>query len=678
MLKLREFITQIRESKTAEEERSLINKESAEIRNLDKQKEEAYKIRSLTKCIFMTILGYHTEFIQMTCINLLASHSFTNKRFAYLGLSVIMDENSDLLLLTSNTIKTDLDNNNEFIVGCALRAIGEICSVDMCRDSVTQVIRCLSNSNPYIRKKAYLTLTKIINKCPELVESVGSKLSLVFEEKNNGVLMCGLQLAINIFKVDKSFIEQNKKYLKNLLVLLKQLSNCNYSSNYDFEGTTDPFLQVKLLEIISIFYQDSSTIDEELLNLLASISTNTDSTKNPGQSILYELVKTIYTIKGNNDLKDLCTNILSKFFSSNDVSLRFIALSLLVEIAKNDLKKAQDNKNSVFDCIKNEEDLLIKRISLDLTYKLVDRTTIRYFVTECLNLLITGEIDFKTEITTKITQMLHNYSPSLKWEINTLVKMLCLSGNSVTEEVVSSVINLIIKTEQLHKYSMYKLFLSMKSNLGQEGLIKVGLYCLGELSTSILGKTVVTDIETYKFDEDEIKNLINEIIIRKTTTETKQILINTFFKLYQKDEISAELKEFLYKLIEKETFSYNSEIQERAIEYIRFFNSGNNNAKQAIKKPIPTKKSIENEPIQKNIIDTDFDDEDDVFYKQLVEGVLPQEPKKQNINQLFLFDNFPIDNSQDLVFPENNQIPTTNNGIKDNNNTNNIPLLLDL
>ena len=212
MLKLREFITQIRESKTAEEERSLINKESAEIRNLDKQKEEAYKIRSLTKCIFMTILGYHTEFIQMTCINLLASHSFTNKRFAYLGLSVIMDENSDLLLLTSNTIKTDLDNNNEFIVGCALRAIGEICSVDMCRDSVTQVIRCLSNSNPYIRKKAYLTLTKIINKCPELVESVGSKLSLVFEEKNNGVLMCGLQLAINIFKVDKSFIEQNKKY----------------------------------------------------------------------------------------------------------------------------------------------------------------------------------------------------------------------------------------------------------------------------------------------------------------------------------------------------------------------------------------------------------------------------------------------------------------------------------
>ena len=227
--------------------------------------------------------------------------------------------------------------------------------------------------------------------------------------------------------------------------------------------------------------------------------------------------------------------ILSKSFSSNDVSLRFIALSLLVEIAKNDLKKAQDNKNSVFDCIKNEEDLLIKRISLDLTYKLVDRTTIRYFVTECLNLLITGEIDFKTEITTKITQMLHNYSPSLKWEINTLVKMLCLSGNSVTEEVVSSVINLIIKTEQLHKYSMYKLFLSMKSNLGQEGLIKVGLYCLGELSTSILGKTVVTDIETYKFDEDEIKNLINEIIIRKTTTETKQILINTFFKLYQKN-----------------------------------------------------------------------------------------------------------------------------------------------
>ena len=126
MLKLREFIKKIRACKTSEEERSLINKETADIRNLSKEQAEEFKLRSLSKCVFISILGYHTEFIQMTCINLLASSSFLHKRLAYLALSTLMDENSELLLLTSNTIKNDIDNSNPYISACALRAIGEI------------------------------------------------------------------------------------------------------------------------------------------------------------------------------------------------------------------------------------------------------------------------------------------------------------------------------------------------------------------------------------------------------------------------------------------------------------------------------------------------------------------------------------------------------------------------
>ena len=55
------------------------------------------------------MLGYPTNFIHMTCVNLLASGKYSDKRIAYVALCVLMDERSEVLLLTSHTIKKDLE-----------------------------------------------------------------------------------------------------------------------------------------------------------------------------------------------------------------------------------------------------------------------------------------------------------------------------------------------------------------------------------------------------------------------------------------------------------------------------------------------------------------------------------------------------------------------------------------
>ena len=96
----------------------------------------------------MSLMGYQTQFIHMTCLGLLASNNFTQKRLAYLGICMLLDENSEVLLLTSNIIKKDLSNNNQFIVAAALTAIDEISTPDMCRDTCPEVLKCLQSSNP--------------------------------------------------------------------------------------------------------------------------------------------------------------------------------------------------------------------------------------------------------------------------------------------------------------------------------------------------------------------------------------------------------------------------------------------------------------------------------------------------------------------------------------------------
>ena len=101
MLKIRQLIKRIRSCRTAEEERSVINKESAEIRNLSKDPNAPFKARNLCKAIYMQMMGYQTSFMQMSCINLLASSDFTEKRIAYSALPLVIDSTSQVLLLAT-------------------------------------------------------------------------------------------------------------------------------------------------------------------------------------------------------------------------------------------------------------------------------------------------------------------------------------------------------------------------------------------------------------------------------------------------------------------------------------------------------------------------------------------------------------------------------------------------
>jgi AP-1 complex subunit gamma-1 len=219
----------------------------------------------------MHMLGYQTSFISVTCVNLLASSKFTDKRVAYVALCVLMDEKSDILLLASHTIKKDLDNSNQYIVKMALNAIGEVCTADMCRDSVSEVLKLFTHTNPDIKKKAALACTKIIRKCPELLETIADKLHLVLEDKNHGVLLCGLSLASLIFSMEPSYIDKYRKFLPSLIKFLKNLSSTNYAPNYDIHGVTDPFLQVKILEVLAYFGKDNPDSSDEMNDLLASV-----------------------------------------------------------------------------------------------------------------------------------------------------------------------------------------------------------------------------------------------------------------------------------------------------------------------------------------------------------------------------------------------------------------------
>src|SRR5688572_7758901 len=103
--RLRDLIKDVRQCKTAAEERKVISKECANIRTSFKEEENQYRKRNVSKLLFVHMMGYPTVFAQMECLRLIASSSFGERRMGYLGLMLLLDERQEVLMLVTNSLK---------------------------------------------------------------------------------------------------------------------------------------------------------------------------------------------------------------------------------------------------------------------------------------------------------------------------------------------------------------------------------------------------------------------------------------------------------------------------------------------------------------------------------------------------------------------------------------------
>jgi AP-1 complex subunit gamma-1 len=86
---------------------------------------------------------------------LIASPRFFEKRIGYLILSVILDENDDLLTLVPNTLNNDLQHHNSLVNSLALTAIATIADADTIRQLLPSIQNCFKHEQQFIRKKVF-------------------------------------------------------------------------------------------------------------------------------------------------------------------------------------------------------------------------------------------------------------------------------------------------------------------------------------------------------------------------------------------------------------------------------------------------------------------------------------------------------------------------------------------
>ena len=447
----------------------------------------------------------------------------------------------------------------------------------MSRDLFQQIESLLSTANPYIRRKAALCAMRICRKVPDLQEHFVEKAKLLLSDRNHGVLLCGLTLVTSMCEEDEveggeqGIIEMFRPLTGSLVRTLKGLASSGYAPEHDVNGITDPFLQVKILQLLRTLGRGDSRTSEQINDILAQVATNTDSAKNVGNSILYESVLTILDIEADSGLRVLGVNILGKFLTNKDNNIRYVALNTLIKVVAVEPNAVQRHRNTILECLR-DPDISIRRRALDLSFTLINEGNVRVLIRELLAFLEVADNEFKPIMTSQIGVAADRFAPNKRWHVDTMLRVLKLAGNYVKEQILSSFVRLIATTPDLQTYSVQKLYAGLKDDITQEGLTLAGTWVIGEYGDLLLRGGQYEEEELVKeVKERDVVDLFETILSSAYSTQiVAEYIVTSAMKLTSRLKDPSQIDR-IRRLLSNRTSDLSIEIQQRAVEYGNLF-----------------------------------------------------------------------------------------------------------
>lgn len=533
---------------------------------------------------------------------------------------LLLSEEADVLMLATNSLKNDMNSQNKFISGLALCTIGNLATADMSRDLAPEVDKHLKSGMPYLRKKANLAMARCLTKCPDMVEDFVDRVVTLLKDKNHGVLITVVQLMTQVLMIDLRNAEEEgenpfdtdcrKAFLRLVPMLVKMLRNLlssGYSPEYEVSGISDPFLQVQLLTLLRLLGTNNDKASEEMNDVLAQVATNTESSKNAGNAILYECVQTIMGIESEDGLRVLAVNILGRFLLNRDNNIRYVALNTLsrcikeqqetmdgsvpTESANTASATLQKHRNTVVDCLK-DPDISIRQRALELIYYMVNQENVETLAAELLNYLVLCPREHRSDICTRILRVVERFSPDDRWRVDTLITMLTIAGREASREVQSAAVIYISRSgDDIHAYATHKLLKAIRDDDGsQRGLLVVGIWCVGEFGDHLLSPYTYTPSPTpgdmangapisitfMALDPLSVVQAVETVITRHSCPEyIKERALTCFAKLSDRfvDKGDVAALNLLQKLIKQHEGSHSLELQLRACEYDALVNA---------------------------------------------------------------------------------------------------------
>ncbi|XP_033044418.1 AP-1 complex subunit gamma-like 2 isoform X11 [Trachypithecus francoisi] len=361
-----------------------------------------------------------------------------------------------------------------------------------------------------------------------------------------------------------------------LVQILRTLVTTGYSTEHSISGVSDPFLQdqetcggeeVQILRLLRILGRNHEESSETMNDLLAQVATNTDTSRNAGNAVLFETVLTIMDIHSAAGLRVLAVNILGRFLLNSDRNIRYVALTSLLRLVQSDHSAVQRHRPTVVDCLQ-ETDASLSRRALELSLALVNSSNVRAMMQELQAFLESCPPDLRADCASGILLAAERFAPTKRWHIDTILHVLTTAGTHVRDDAVANLTQLIGGAQELHAYSVHRLYNALAEDISQQPLVQVAAWCIGEYGDLLLEGNC-EEIEPLQVDEEEVLALLEKVLqSHMSLPATRGYALTALMKLSTRLQGNNNR---IRQVVSIYRSCLDVELQQRAVEYDTLF-----------------------------------------------------------------------------------------------------------
>uniref|UniRef100_A0A669ED89 AP-2 complex subunit alpha n=1 Tax=Oreochromis niloticus TaxID=8128 RepID=A0A669ED89_ORENI len=570
------FISDIRNCKSKEAEIKRINKELANIRSKfkgDKALDGYSKKKYVCKLLFIFLLGHDIDFGHMEAVNLLSSNKYTEKQIGYLFISVLVNSNSELIRLINNAIKNDLSSRNPTFMCLALHCIANVGSREMAEAFASEIPRILvaGDTMDSVKQSAALCLLRLYKTSPDLVlmGEWTSRVVHLLNDQHMGVVTAAISLITCLS-------QKNPDEFKTCVSLaVSRLSRIVSSASTDLQDYTyyfvpAPWLSCKLLRLLQCYPPpEDGAVKGRLVECLETILNKAQEPpkskkvqhSNAKNAILFEAISLIIHYDSEPNLLVRACNQLGQFLQHRETNLRYLALESMCTLASSEFshEAVKTHIETVINALKTERDVSVRQRAADLLYAMCDRSNAKQIVAEMLSYLETADYSIREEMVLKVAILAEKYAVDYSWYVDTILNLIRIAGDYVSEEVWYRVIQIVINRDDVQGYAAKTVFEALQAPACHENMVKVGGYILGEFGNLIAGDPRSSPLVQF--------NLLHSKF-HLCSVPTRALLLSAYIKFIN---LFPETKATIQEVLRCDSQIRNSdvELQQRAVEYLK-------------------------------------------------------------------------------------------------------------
>ncbi|XP_043661419.1 AP-3 complex subunit delta [Drosophila teissieri] len=391
-----------------------------EIKQELRQDNISVKCNAVAKLTYIQMLGYDISWAGFNIIEVMSSSRFTCKRIGYLAASQCFHPDSELLMLTTNMIRKDLNSQNQYDAGVALSGLSCFISPDLSRDLANDIMTLMSSTKPYLRMKAVLMMYKVFLRYPEALRPAFPKLKEKLEDPDPGVQSAAVNVICELAR------KNPKNYLPLAPIFFKLMTT-----------STNNWMLIKIIKLFGALTPLEPRLGKKLIEPLTNLIHSTSA-----MSLLYECINTVIAVlisissgmPNHSASIQLCVQKLRILIEDSDQNLKYLGLLAMSKILKTHPKSVQAHKDLILACL-DDKDESIRLRALDLLYGMVSKKNLMEIVKRLLGHMERAEGSaYRDELLYKVieicAQSSYLYVTNFEWYLTVLVELIQLEAGS--------------------------------------------------------------------------------------------------------------------------------------------------------------------------------------------------------------------------------------------------------